>query len=159
MRCRKPFLVQIEQLHAVTRERSAVTRKRTRPQWQPPVIVLGMFAPDKAILVRGVYHRPAAASGPITGDLPWRAALALVVDASTWGTIAMIRGLRLTAAALAMMHATPAMAECAMTECADEVCGSLQRILAARSGNFAKLKGKPSVDTRGDAVWLGTQAI
>ena len=66
----------------------------------------------------------------------------------------MIRGLRLAAPALALMLATPAMAECA-----DEVCGSLQKILAARSGNFAKLKGKPSVDTRGDAVWLGTQAI
>jgi hypothetical protein len=66
----------------------------------------------------------------------------------------MIRGLRLAAPALAMMLATPAMAECA-----DEVCASLQKILAARSGNFAKLKGKPSVDTRGDAVWLGTQAI
>jgi hypothetical protein len=66
----------------------------------------------------------------------------------------MIRGLRLAAPALAMMLATPAMAECA-----DEVCASLQKILAARSGNFAKLKGKPSLDTRGDAVWLGTQAI
>src|ERR1700761_6422833 len=40
IRCKKPFLVQTEQLHSVTRSRSAVTRKRTRPQWQPPDIVV-----------------------------------------------------------------------------------------------------------------------
>src|ERR1700732_1199815 len=38
-KCR-PFLVQIEQLHAVTVARSVVHSKRTRPQWQPPVKVL-----------------------------------------------------------------------------------------------------------------------
>jgi hypothetical protein len=32
MRWRKPFFPQIEQLHSVTRDKSAVTRKRTRPQ-------------------------------------------------------------------------------------------------------------------------------
>jgi hypothetical protein len=32
-----PFLVQIEQLQAVTIERSLVHSKRTWPQWQPPV--------------------------------------------------------------------------------------------------------------------------
>src|SRR5262245_5549830 len=41
IKCRKPFLRQIEQLHSVTRARSAVTRKRTRPQWHPPAMVLG----------------------------------------------------------------------------------------------------------------------
>src|SRR5579883_3239284 len=39
IRCRMPFLVQMEQLHTVTPSRSAVTRKRTRPQWHPPCIV------------------------------------------------------------------------------------------------------------------------
>jgi len=39
VKCR-PFLVQIEQLHAVTMARSVVHSKRTRPQWQPPVKVL-----------------------------------------------------------------------------------------------------------------------
>src|SRR6185437_13534873 len=38
IRCRMPFLVQIEQLQIVTLSRSAVTRKRTRPQWHPPCI-------------------------------------------------------------------------------------------------------------------------
>lgn len=66
----------------------------------------------------------------------------------------MTRWLRLVAPALAMLLATPAWANCT-----DEVCTSLQKILAARSGNFAKLKGKPTVDPRGDPVWLGTQAI
>jgi hypothetical protein len=33
-------LVQIEQLQAVTMERSVVHSKRTKPQWQPPVKVL-----------------------------------------------------------------------------------------------------------------------
>jgi hypothetical protein len=40
MTCRKPFLVQIEQLHSAMRARSAVMRNRTRPQWQPPSNVL-----------------------------------------------------------------------------------------------------------------------
>jgi hypothetical protein len=47
----------------------------------------------------------------------------------------------------------------ALADCTDDVCVSLQKILAARSGNFAKLKGKATVDTRGDAVWQGTQPI
>lgn len=47
----------------------------------------------------------------------------------------------------------------ASAECTNDVCVSLQKILAARSGSFAKLKGKPTVDTRGDAVWQGTQVI
>src|SRR5258708_4482809 len=47
IKCKKPFLLQIEQLHSVTRDKSAVTRNRTRPQWQPPDIVSGMFAPAK----------------------------------------------------------------------------------------------------------------
>ena len=38
-------------------------------------------------------------------------------------------------------------------------CASNSRILAARSGNFAKLKGKTAVDPRGDPVWQGTQSI
>jgi hypothetical protein len=36
VKCR-PFLVQIEQLHAVTMARSVVHSNRTMPQWQPPV--------------------------------------------------------------------------------------------------------------------------
>jgi hypothetical protein len=36
VKCR-PFLVQIEQLHAVTIARSVVHSKRTMPQWQSPV--------------------------------------------------------------------------------------------------------------------------
>jgi hypothetical protein len=36
VKCR-PFLVQIEQLHAVTIARSVVYSKRTMPQWQSPV--------------------------------------------------------------------------------------------------------------------------
>jgi hypothetical protein len=47
----------------------------------------------------------------------------------------------------------------AWAECTNDVCVSLQKILAARSGSFAKLKGRATVDTRGDAVWQGTQAI
>jgi hypothetical protein len=47
----------------------------------------------------------------------------------------------------------------ALADCTDEVCVSLQKILTARSANFAKLKGKATVDTRGDAVWQGTQPI
>src|SRR5262249_32533486 len=42
IRWRIPFLVHIEQLQSLTRVRSAVTRNRTRPQWQPPSIVLSM---------------------------------------------------------------------------------------------------------------------
>ena len=47
----------------------------------------------------------------------------------------------------------------ALADCTDEVCVSLQKILTERSSNFAKLKGKVTVDTRGDAVWQGTQPI
>ena len=36
VKCR-PFLVQIEQLQAVTIARSVVHSNRTMPQWQPPV--------------------------------------------------------------------------------------------------------------------------
>jgi hypothetical protein len=60
--------VQIEQLHSVMRERSAVTRKRTRPQWQPPDIVFGMFTPDKRTRqtpsARALYHSRLARSAP-----------------------------------------------------------------------------------------------
>jgi hypothetical protein len=47
----------------------------------------------------------------------------------------------------------------AYADCTDEACGSIQKILDARSGNFAKIKGKPTRDSRGDAVWEGTQPI
>jgi hypothetical protein len=62
--------------------------------------------------------------------------------------------LRLLVPIFTLLFAAPASADCA-----DDLCGSLQKILAARSGNFAKLKGKPTIDTRGDPVWEGTQAI
>ena len=61
---------------------------------------------------------------------------------------------RLLVAIALLLLAGPAWAECT-----NDVCVSLQNILAARSGSFAKLKGKATVDTRGDAVWQGTQAI
>ncbi len=47
----------------------------------------------------------------------------------------------------------------AFAECADDVCGSIQKILAARSGNFSTIKGKPGRDPRGDPIWEGTQPI
>jgi hypothetical protein len=47
----------------------------------------------------------------------------------------------------------------ALADCTDEVCVSLRNILTARSLNFATIRGKATVDTRGDAVWQGTQAI
>src|SRR5262249_42598916 len=47
----------------------------------------------------------------------------------------------------------------ALADCTDEVCVSLQKILTARYSNFAKFRGKATVDTRGAAVWQGTQAI
>ena len=62
--------------------------------------------------------------------------------------------LRLLVPMVTVLLAAPAYADCA-----DDVCGSLQKILAARSGNFAKLKGKAAVDPRGDPVWQGTQPI
>ena len=62
--------------------------------------------------------------------------------------------LRLLVLFVALMVAAPAYADCA-----DDLCGSLQKILAARFRNFAKLKGKPAIDPRGDPVWDGTQPI
>ncbi len=47
----------------------------------------------------------------------------------------------------------------AFAECGDDVCGSIQKILAARSGNFSTIKGKPGRDPRGDPIWEGTQPI
>jgi hypothetical protein len=70
---------------------------------------------------------------------------------SSWG-LDMTRRLFVSVALLLLTG--PAWADCS-----DDVCVSLQKILAARSGNFAKLKGKPTVDTRGDEVWQGTQPI
>src|SRR5438874_7748351 len=45
-----PFLVQIEQLHAVTMARSLVASNRTWPQWQPPVKVLGVAIVSSLLL-------------------------------------------------------------------------------------------------------------
>src|SRR5262249_640697 len=42
IRCRIPFFLHIDQLLPLTRVRPAVTRNRTRRQWQPPSIVLSM---------------------------------------------------------------------------------------------------------------------
>src|SRR5262249_16316231 len=50
MRCRNPFLVQTEQLQSVTRSRSAVTRNRTQPQWQPPSMLLSPVLATALIL-------------------------------------------------------------------------------------------------------------
>jgi hypothetical protein len=61
---------------------------------------------------------------------------------------------RILVAALALVLPSPAFADCA-----DDVCDSIQKILAARSGNFAKIRGKPGRDPRGDAIWEGTQPI
>jgi len=55
---------------------------------------------------------------------------------------------------LMLMLSAPAFADCS-----DDICGSIQKILQARSSNFAKFKGKPGVDPRGDALWAGTQTI
>jgi hypothetical protein len=46
----------------------------------------------------------------------------------------------------------------ALADCADDACNAVQKILAAR-GSFAKIKGKPTLDPRGDPVWEGTQPI
>jgi hypothetical protein len=51
------------------------------------------------------------------------------------------------------------MSNAALADCGDAVCGSLQKIFQARSGNFAKLKGKPGVAPKGDPLWEGTQTI
>src|SRR6516162_9728564 len=55
IRCRNPFLAQIEQLQSVTRVRSAVTRNRTRPQWHPPSMVLSMVVPS---ILRSLAKQP-----------------------------------------------------------------------------------------------------
>jgi len=47
----------------------------------------------------------------------------------------------------------------AFADCTDDVCGPIHKILGARSGSFAKIKGKPTLDPRGDPVWEGTQPI
>jgi hypothetical protein len=47
----------------------------------------------------------------------------------------------------------------AFADCADDVCGSLQKILQERSSNFAKLKGRPSAAPKSDQGWEGTQVI
>jgi hypothetical protein len=47
----------------------------------------------------------------------------------------------------------------AFADCTDDVCGSVQKILQERSGNFAKLKGKSSAAPKGDQGWEGTQII
>src|SRR6266511_4696879 len=50
IRCRIPFLVHIEQLQSLADARSAVTRNRTRPQWQPPSMVLSILVASEIIL-------------------------------------------------------------------------------------------------------------
>jgi hypothetical protein len=62
--------------------------------------------------------------------------------------------LRIIGAILALIVPFPALADCT-----DSTCASLQKILDARSGNFSKIKGKPTLDQRGDPVWVGTQPI
>jgi hypothetical protein len=47
----------------------------------------------------------------------------------------------------------------ALADCADDVCSAIQKIFAARSGNFAKLKSKPGGTPKGDPRWRGTQTI
>lgn len=47
----------------------------------------------------------------------------------------------------------------AFADCSDDVCVSLQKILQERSGNFAKLKGRPSAAPKGDQGWEGSQPI
>jgi hypothetical protein len=61
---------------------------------------------------------------------------------------------RFVAAIVALTLPAPAYADCT-----DEACGSIQKILDARSGNFSKIKGKPALDPRGDPVLQGTQPI
>jgi hypothetical protein len=61
---------------------------------------------------------------------------------------------RLLALVIALSFSTSAYADCT-----DDVCGALQKILQDRSGNFAKLKGKPSTAPKGDQGWEGTQPI
>jgi hypothetical protein len=65
-----------------------------------------------------------------------------------------VRILAILFALSALLVAVPAFADCT-----DDACGAIQKILQARSNNFAKLKGKPGSDPRGDADWEGTQTI
>jgi len=62
--------------------------------------------------------------------------------------------LQIFVAMLALTLPAPAFADCP-----DDICGSLQKILAARSGNFSAIKGKTGRDPRGDPIWEGTQPI
>jgi hypothetical protein len=62
--------------------------------------------------------------------------------------------LRIIGAIVALLVPFPALADCT-----DGACISLQKILDARSGNFSKIKGKPTLDQRGDPVWQATQPI
>ena len=47
----------------------------------------------------------------------------------------------------------------ASADCSDAACASVQKLLQARPGNFAKVRGKPALDPRGDPVLQGTQPI
>src|SRR5262245_34921176 len=58
IKCRIPFLVQIEQLQSITDARSAVTRQRTRPQWHPPSIVVSIAPSPFASSAPGASDRP-----------------------------------------------------------------------------------------------------
>jgi hypothetical protein len=62
--------------------------------------------------------------------------------------------IRLLALLTALSFSTSAYADCT-----DDVCRALQKIVQDRSGNFAKLKGKPSIAPKGDQGWKGTQSI
>ncbi len=63
--------------------------------------------------------------------------------------------MRLRIAAIAtLLMCVPAFADCT-----DDTCSSIEKILQARSRNFAKIQGKPALDPRGDPVWQGTQPI
>src|SRR6476619_3716798 len=64
-----PFLVHIEQLQIVTPSRSAVTRKRTRPQWHPPskVVVIGAYRRDCHLAGEGNEHVAGTRKDPTRG--------------------------------------------------------------------------------------------
>ena len=47
----------------------------------------------------------------------------------------------------------------ALADCSDPACVSIQKVLDARAGNFSRIKGKPTLDLRGDPVWEGTLPI
>ena len=61
---------------------------------------------------------------------------------------------RIFVALFTLLFSAPAFADCV-----DDVCGSIQKILLARSSNFAKLKGKPGAAPKDDPLWEGTQTI